>query len=266
MSFCTASASRRKGPPAIWQHSSPVLDYVRSAHPQVSTVHFTSDGPCSQYKQRGNLFVVSTELFRRGFTAGTWSLTEASHGKGALKRRADCLVPRGRDIPDAAELFAVLQETQQSSCFLSAKHQLRTQRCLMMCHQFCPLWGLIRYCPEPVENSYTGTSAACAQQHKIWTVGALMQSISISTSSRLPPCLPQWQRFSPGVITDTSETHVEVRCVQKIGINRFFWPAHEDILWYLFEDIVCIIPPLKPVTGRHMEMNRETWAKLQKSY
>ena len=69
----------------------------------------------------------------------------------------------------------------------------------------------------------------------------------------------------PGVITDTSETHVEVRCMQKIGVNRFFWPAREDILWYQFEDIVCIIPPPRPVTGRHMEIEKEVWAKLEKA-
>lgn len=61
----------------------------------------------------------------------------------------------------------------------------------------------------------------------------------------------------PGIITDTSETHVEVRCMKKTGVNRFFCPAHEDILWYLFEDIVCIIPPVRPVTGRHMETEKE---------
>lgn len=66
----------------------------------------------------------------------------------------------------------------------------------------------------------------------------------------------------PDVITDTSEIHVEVRCMQKIGVNRFFWPAREDILWYLFEDIVCIIPPPRAVTGRHMEIESEVWAKL----
>ena len=61
----------------------------------------------------------------------------------------------------------------------------------------------------------------------------------------------------PGVITDTSEIHVEVRFMQKIGVNRFFWPARDDILWYLFEDIVCIIPPTRAVTGRHMEIESE---------
>ncbi len=70
----------------------------------------------------------------------------------------------------------------------------------------------------------------------------------------------------PGVITDTCETHVEVRCMQKIGVNGFFWPAREGILWYFFEDIVCFIPPLGPVTGRHMEIEKEVWAKLEKAF
>lgn len=42
----------------------------------------------------------------------------------------------------------------------------------------------------------------------------------------------------PGIIIDTSETHVEVRCPYKIGVNRFFWLVNKDILCYLFEDIL----------------------------
>lgn len=89
------------------------------AHPEVSTIHFCSDGSCSQYRQQGNFFKFPTELFKRGFTAGTWNFFEASHGKsapegvgGALKSKADSLVNKGTDIPDAAELFAVLQKTE----------------------------------------------------------------------------------------------------------------------------------------------------------
>lgn len=33
-SFCTVSPSRLKGPPAIWQHLSPVLNYMQRAHSQ----------------------------------------------------------------------------------------------------------------------------------------------------------------------------------------------------------------------------------------
>lgn len=50
--------------------------------------------------------------------------------------------------------------------------------------------------------------------------------------------------------------------MQKIGINRFFWPAHGDILWYLFKDIACMIPPPRPVTGHYMEIDEKNLAVL----
>ncbi len=116
--FSTISPCRHKGPPAVWQHLNPVLDYLQATYPQVSVLHFFSDGPCTQYKQRGNFFLFSTELDRRGFKAGSWNFFEASHSKGApddvggaLKRTADMMVAKGRDIPDAHELFKALTET-----------------------------------------------------------------------------------------------------------------------------------------------------------
>lgn len=69
----------------------------------------------------------------------------------------------------------------------------------------------------------------------------------------------------PGIIIDTSETHVEVRCTHKIGVNRFFWLVHEDILCYLFEDVLCVVPPLRKVTGHNMETEKEVWAELERA-
>lgn len=43
---CLSTIScRHKGPPAIRQHLNPVLDYLQATHPQVSVLHFFSDGP-----------------------------------------------------------------------------------------------------------------------------------------------------------------------------------------------------------------------------
>ena len=71
--FTTISASRHKGPPAIWAQ----------LNPNITTLHFFSDGPCTQYRQKGNLFLFGTELVKRGFRAGSWNFFEAGHGKGA---------------------------------------------------------------------------------------------------------------------------------------------------------------------------------------
>lgn len=54
--FSTISPSKHKSPAAIWEHLNPVLDYVQATHPEVSVIHFFGDGPCTQYKQKGNFF------------------------------------------------------------------------------------------------------------------------------------------------------------------------------------------------------------------
>lgn len=116
-SFCSISASRLKGPSATWQHLEPLLKEIREKYPDMTTIHFFSDGPCTQYKQRGNFDLFCTEIFKKGFTLGTWNFFEASHGKGApdgicgtLKRRADSLVSQGVDIPTALSLYQALSD------------------------------------------------------------------------------------------------------------------------------------------------------------
>lgn len=66
----------------------------------------------------------------------------------------------------------------------------------------------------------------------------------------------------PGIIQDIMETHVQVKCMSNIGVNRFFWPLREDVLWYLFEDVLRMIPPPKAVNSRHVEIDREIWSSL----
>ncbi|KAK6291241.1 hypothetical protein J4Q44_G00383610, partial [Coregonus suidteri] len=120
--FCSISPSRRHDPVAIWAHLDPVLKVVRERHPQVSTLHFFSDGPATQYRQKGNLFYLSTEPYKYGFKEITWNLFEANHGKGApddgvggaLKRSADRIVAHGGDIPDAQSLYNKLKSLDTS--------------------------------------------------------------------------------------------------------------------------------------------------------
>ncbi len=81
--FSTVSPSKHQSPPAIWEHMNPVLNYLQATYPDVSVLHFLSDGPCTQYKQKGNFFLFSTELARRGLKGGTWNFFEATHLKGA---------------------------------------------------------------------------------------------------------------------------------------------------------------------------------------
>ncbi len=81
--FGTISPSKEKGPAAIWTHLSPVFDLVKSSYPNVTVVHFVSDGPSTQYRQKGNFYLFCTKLQQYRFQSGTWNFLQASHGKGA---------------------------------------------------------------------------------------------------------------------------------------------------------------------------------------
>lgn len=116
VSFATISDVLNHGPSAIWASLKPVLSDLKAANSDINAVHFFSDGPTTQYRNKLNFFLWSTLIFDMGFEYSTWNFFEAGHGKGApdavggtLKRRADTLVLNGRDIPTAHDLFAALK-------------------------------------------------------------------------------------------------------------------------------------------------------------
>ena len=122
VSFCTISDSRRHDPAAIWSYLSPVFEYIQHNHSEVNTVHFVSDGPTTQYRQKKNFYLFCTQLYKEGFAGGgSWNFSEAGHSKGAadgvggvLKRTADDIISRGQDLLDAATLFHALVNTGMS--------------------------------------------------------------------------------------------------------------------------------------------------------
>lgn len=111
--FASVSASLQHDATATWAHLEPVLKYIRQKH--VRHIHFVSDGPTSQYRNKTSFYLASTVPFLHGFKYVTWNFTEASHGKGApdgvgaaLKNLADRIVAYGQSIPDADTLFQQL--------------------------------------------------------------------------------------------------------------------------------------------------------------
>ncbi|MES9906221.1 MAG: hypothetical protein ABW168_26520, partial [Sedimenticola sp.] len=108
VTFSAVSDTFQHDPASIWAFMTPVLQEIRRDHPAVDTIHFYSDGPTSQYRQKGNFYFFSTEVFALGFKGATWNFHEAGHGKGipdgvggTLKRAADRRVSYGADIIDA---------------------------------------------------------------------------------------------------------------------------------------------------------------------
>ena len=107
-SFCTVSDSLNHSPAGIWAYLGPVLDEIQRHFPQIDTIHFFSDGPSTQYRQKNNFYVFSRA---RGKDSRT------GHGKGApdgiggaLKRAANLKVLYGKDIVNATSLVKELKE------------------------------------------------------------------------------------------------------------------------------------------------------------
>jgi len=106
-SFATASSNLDHSAHAVWAHLTPVLSKLSDDHPEVDTIHFVSDGPTAQYRNRFNVFLLVSHLQKLcpSVTSSTWNFSEAGHGKGpmdgvggTLKRMADEFLARGNDI------------------------------------------------------------------------------------------------------------------------------------------------------------------------
>ena len=116
-SFCTVSSCNGHDPSGIWGHMTPILKKIRAEHPQISTVHFVSDGPTTQYRNKTNFDWLLQCQRSMGFVHVTWNFLEAGHGKGApdgiggvIKRTADGVVSAGNDIVSAEALVEKLKE------------------------------------------------------------------------------------------------------------------------------------------------------------
>lgn len=131
-SFCSISASNNHQPATIWSHLDPILKWIKSNNEDVDTVHFYSDGPSTQYRQKQNLYMMCTKFFDYGFTNMTWSFFEAGHGKGPadgiggyLKRTADKIVANGEDIADVLQFYDKMKNVSKIKLYLINENDIQ---------------------------------------------------------------------------------------------------------------------------------------------
>ena len=48
----------------------------------------------------------------------------------------------------------------------------------------------------------------------------------------------------PGLVTDCDDDSIEVKTMNRIGNNRFYWPVRDDVIWYKYATVVSLIPRL----------------------
>ena len=84
-------------------------------------------------------------------------------------------------------------------------------------------------------------------------------------SYRSVVCSDVWWRCVPGIIQDVElYSGAQVKTMTGIGINRFYWPLRDDVIWYPPMDIIGLIPEPVPVTKRHKEIKMAVWKELCK--
>ncbi|GAA6105101.1 uncharacterized protein LOC115587267 isoform X1 [Tachysurus ichikawai] len=161
------------------------------------------------------------------------------------------LISHGRNIQDAHELFEALLETNTSIKLFFVNDDTVEQALDRM-------------------PSNLPAVSATMRIHQVVTLapGEILSQADTNPlgrprGARAVVCALTYDKdLFPGIILAMDETHVQVKCMHRVGSNRFFWPACEDVLWYVFDDVLELIPPPKPVTTRHMEIQKDVWARL----
>lgn len=167
MSFCSMSDNTRHDPAAIWAHLQPVLNMISEKYPEVHVVHFLSDGPTSQYRNRTNMYLFSQLSSFGPFECGTWNYSESGHGKGAadgiggsLKRMADRLVAQGRDIATPKSLFDSLNGQTKTNLFyitsedISKVEEVVKQLSLKQVNKTMSIHQIVLRTPQHIETRY----------------------------------------------------------------------------------------------------------------
>lgn len=116
-SYCTISDNLRHDPVMICAHLKPVVDDIKNIIPGLNKMHFLSDGPTTQYRNK-TMFQLTAKYLSVELNVDEiyWHYSESGHGKGSpdgvggyLKRTADRRVALGDDIPDFQSLVNCLQ-------------------------------------------------------------------------------------------------------------------------------------------------------------
>lgn len=82
--FCSLSNNNYHGPEGIWAHLTPVLQLIKKEFPLVNTLHFYSDGPTTQYRQKKNFYLFCKYTKEHGFVHSTWNFSRPRTAKAQL--------------------------------------------------------------------------------------------------------------------------------------------------------------------------------------
>lgn len=125
VSFATVSDVLRHESEAVWAHLIPVLDNLKRCYPEISTIHFQSDGPTTQYKNKKHFYLFHKYCRKLELEVSSWNYTSPGHGKsvadgigGTIKELCNRVVTYGGNVTTAQEMYDVISERSSIQPFL----------------------------------------------------------------------------------------------------------------------------------------------------
>lgn len=281
--FCTVSASRRHDPSAIWAHLQPILEELRRKG--VDIIHFFSDGPASQYKNRDNVFFLKTHFHNLGFKYGTWNYSEAAHGKGApdgvgaaIKRISDNLVAKGSDIKDATDLFTLVKERTSVEMYFIEEPQIELMDQKKLLFQIKKIPGIMKVhqiISKENENFVYTREYSCfckklpVVDHTCFDLKVVKiideECSKVMAEEEQMLKLEDWvvvsyeKNYYPGIVTEVGNAEYEVRALKQVGENKYIWPQIEDRIWYAEESILKKLDPPRNISKRLLQLQVNDW-------
>lgn len=291
------SPSKRHDPSAIWAHLKPILEQLKNKG--IETVHFFSDGPVTQYRNRDNFYFMKTFYKEMGFKNATWNFSEPSHGKGApdgvgaaVKRVADGLVSKGTDIPDAERLYRELQgKTNVKLFYIPESEILEMDTRKATSGNSDPIKGIMKISQiilqvDKLPTLLFGRELSCfckkfpafCRCHDIFEIiSSVSRNENQSTQTTRNPDNASVDQFQidnwiivdyentiyPGRITDIDreDQSFEVNVLHSVGENKYVWPAKEDKIWYTKTEVLSTIEPPIQISKRILSFQDPFWLR-----
>ncbi|XP_076594582.1 uncharacterized protein LOC143325434 isoform X2 [Chaetodon auriga] len=255
-SYATISDCLRHDEKAVWAHLKPVLDDIRTKHASITTLHCMSDGPVTQYRNKGNFYLLSSLPFLNGFRKVTWNFSEACHGKGApdgvggaVKRMADGHVKKGGDIQTPQDLFTFLQTTPSNVRFFwVTEEDVTRNNTQCACEE--PTHVDLNQLPPLEENSER--EAAYKKTDDIEDISGKFVIVMYEDKPFI------------GQVVQVVGHEMEVSCMHQCatGKNAFVWPERADKVFYFRSDVKAVISEPEPLTMRQSKLVKSDWDKF----
>lgn len=118
----------------------PIFQFIKRTVPQITMVHFLTDSPTTQYRNRTIFYLIANALQHSiECSVCTWNYMEAGLSKGApdgiegcLKRTADRVFAQGEDINSFETFVKVLKENvRKVEIILVHKHDIQSIKSIL---------------------------------------------------------------------------------------------------------------------------------------